>query len=193
MGNKDLNFQEDLNNALDCLLKGGLILYPTDTIWGIGCDARNSNAVKRIYELKKRDDSKSMLVLTDSADSLKNLVEDVPPIAMTLIEFSENPLTIIYERAKNVADELLASDGSLGIRVTSESFTRELCKRLGGSLVSTSANVSGEKSPASFQEISEEIKQGVDYIVKYRQNDNAQQKPSSIIKIGKEGVFKILR
>lgn len=188
-----LDFEEDLNKALDCLLQGGIILYPTDTIWGIGCDAKNPDAVRSIYALKKRDDSKSMLVLTDSQESLKNIVEEIPAIAESLIEYAENPLTIIYDGAKNIANELIASDGSVGIRVTSEPFSKELCRRLGGCLVSTSANVSGERSPATFKEISDEIKQGVDYIVNYRQNETSAHAPSNIIKINRGGVFKILR
>lgn len=190
---KEREYEQDLKNALEILSKGGIILYPTDTIWGVGCDARNSEAVKRIFKLKRRDDSKSMLVLAGSKESIREIVDDIPDIAGQLIELSEEPLTIIYDGAKNIAKELIATDGSVGIRVTKEDFTRELCLRLGSVLVSTSANISGEKSPSIFKEISDEIKQGVDYIVKYRQNESESYKPSHIIKITEGGEFKILR
>lgn len=185
--------EEDLNEALECLRKGGIILYPTDTIWGIGCDARNSDAVKRIYKLKKREDSKSMLVLTNNEAGLEKITEEIPDITWELLNAVVNPLTIIYDNAHGVAPELIAEDGSLGIRITKERFSNELCKRLRGPLVSTSANISGEKSPSSFKEITEEIKNGVDYIVKFRQEESANKQPSNIIKLGKGGVVKIIR
>ena len=185
--------EEDLNEALECLRKGGIILYPTDTIWGIGCDARNSDAVKRIYKLKKREDSKSMLVLTNNEAGLEKITEEIPDITWELLNAVVNPLTIIYDNAHGVAPELIAEDGSLGIRITKERFSNELCKRLRGPLVSTSANISGEKSPSSFKEITEEIKNGVDYIVKFRQEESANKQPSNIIKLGKGGVIKIIR
>lgn len=185
--------EEDLNEALECLRKGGIILYPTDTIWGIGCDARNSDAVKRIYKLKKREDSKSMLVLTNNEAGLEKITEEIPDITWELLNAVDNPLTIIYDNAHGVAPELIAEDGSLGIRITKERFSNELCKRLRGPLVSTSANISGEKSPSSFKEITEEIKNGVDYIVKFRQEESANKQPSNIIKLGKGGVIKIIR
>ena len=185
--------EEDLNEALECLRKGGIILYPTDTIWGIGCDARNSDAVKRIYKLKKREDSKSMLVLTNNEAGLEKITEEIPDITWELLNAVINPLTIIYDNAHGVAPELIAEDGSLGIRITKERFSNELCKRLRGPLVSTSANISGEKSPSSFKEITEEIKNGVDYIVKFRQEESANKQPSNIIKLGKGGVIKIIR
>lgn len=185
--------EEDLNEALKCLRKGGIILYPTDTIWGIGCDARNSDAVKRIYKLKKREDSKSMLVLTNNEAGLEKITEEIPDITWELLNAVVNPLTIIYDNAHGVAPELIAEDGSLGIRITKERFSNELCKRLRGPLVSTSANISGEKSPSSFKEITEEIKNGVDYIVKFRQEESANKQPSNIIKLGKGGVIKIIR
>lgn len=184
---------EDLKAAVDILKRGGIILYPTDTIWGIGCDARNSEAVKKIFELKKRADSKSMLVLVNNEVGVERLVPEVPDVAWELIDAAVNPLTIIYDDARGVAGELLAEDGSLGIRITRELFSNELCKRLGAPLVSTSANISGEKSPAVFSEISDEIKNGVDYIVRYRQGDSSQASPSNIIKLRKDGEVKIIR
>lgn len=187
------NFSEDLKMALDCLKKGGIILYPTDTIWGLGCDATNSEAVKRIYQLKKREDSKSMLALVNNEATIERYVNDIPDIAWELWKVAVNPLTIIFDNAKGVAPELLAEDNSLGLRITNERFSKELCKLLGSPLVSTSANISGEKSPAFFKEISEEIKKGVDYIVKYRQEDEIPHSPSNIIKLSREGIIQIIR
>ena len=172
---------------------GGIILYPTDTIWGIGCDATNEEAVRRVYELKRRIDNKAVLVLTDSSAKLNMYVSEVPDIAWDLIEVTDTPLTIIYSQAKNLASNLLGEDGSIGIRVTNEEFSHKLCERFRKPIVSTSANISGEPSPANFQEISEEIKKGVDYIVNYRQEDMSKAKPSHIIKLGNGGVFQIIR
>ena len=172
---------------------GGIILYPTDTIWGIGCDATNEKAVQRVYELKRRSDNKAMLVLMDSEAKLDRYVSDVPDIAWDLISVSDKPLTIIYSSAKNLATNLLGADGSVGIRITNEEFSKKLCERFRKPLVSTSANVSGEPSPANFSEVSEVIKEGVDYIVSYRQDDMSRPKPSSIIKLDKGGVIKIIR
>lgn len=186
-------FTEDLREAVDCLKKGGVILYPTDTIWGIGCDARNSEAVKRIFSLKKRADSKSMLVLVNNEASLERIVDDIPDVNWELLEAAVDPLTVIYDNAHGVAPELLAEDGSLGIRITKEKFSNELCRRLGAPLVSTSANISGLPAPSSFKEISEDVKKGVDYIVKYRQQDTSKKTASNIIKLGKTGLIKIIR
>lgn len=175
------------------LVSGGLILYPTDTIWGIGCDATNEEAVHRVYELKRRVDSKALITLLDNPIKLDYYIDEVPSLAWDLIELSEKPLTIIYDGARNIAPNLMAEDGSLAIRVTKEKFSQELCKRFRKALVSTSANISGEPAPANFDDISEEIKQGVDYIVKYRQDDTSKSKASSIIKLGKTGEVKIIR
>ncbi|WP_108822264.1 L-threonylcarbamoyladenylate synthase [Dysgonomonas sp. Marseille-P4361] len=183
----------DIKKAFDVLVAGGLILYPTDTIWGIGCDATNEEAVKKVYELKKRVDSKALITLLDNSVKLDYYIQDVPDIALDLIELSDKPLTIIYDNARNVATNLVAEDGSLAIRITKEKFSYELCKRFRKALVSTSANISGEPAPANFDEISEEIKNGVDYIVKYRQDDLSKAKASSIIKLGKNGEVKIIR
>ena len=172
---------------------GGVILYPTDTVWGIGCDATNPEAVKRVYEIKRREDSKSMLVLVDSDAKVDLYVKDVPAVAWDLIELSTKPLTIIYDGAKNLAENLLASDGSIGIRVTAEEFSKQLCFRFRKAIVSTSANISGEPTPKSFSEISEEIKNSVDYIVSYRQKEMGAAKPSSIIKMDVKGNIQIIR
>lgn len=185
--------KQDIDQAIDVLHKGGIILYPTDTIWGIGCDATNAEAVKRIYELKQRADSKSMLVLLDNAARLNAYVDVVPDVAYDLIDLTDKPLTIIYEGAKNLAKNLIAEDGSIGIRVTSENFSRTLCQRFKKPIVSTSANISGEPSPTNFSEITESIKKGVDYIVTFRQGEKTKATPSGIIKLGPTGEVKIIR
>lgn len=185
--------EEDIKKCIEVLRKGGLILYPTDTIWGIGCDATNAEAVKRVYELKQRDDSKALIVLLDSADHLDHYVVDVPYMARELMDVAVKPLTIIYDGAFNVAPSLLGENDSLGIRVPQEPFTHKLCQALGKPLVSTSANVSGQSSPASFHDIDDAIKNGVDYVVKYRQDDNTPHAASNIIMLSSDGTFKILR
>lgn len=183
----------DIKKAAEVLKNGGVILYPTDTIWGIGCDATNPEAVARIYQIKKREDSKSMLVLMENPALLERYVNDVPEIAWDLVEISTTPLTVIYPGAKNLAANLIADDGSIGIRFTKEEFTVKLLQRFRRPIVSTSANVSGEKSPAFFDEISEEIKNQVDYIVEYRQNDINPAQPSSVIKLWPGGRIDIIR
>lgn len=173
--------------------EGGVILYPTDTIWGIGCDATNEDAVRRVYEIKQRQDSKAMLVLVDSSVKVDFYVRDVPEVAWDLIDLADKPLTIIYSGARNLAANLLAEDGSVGIRVTNEDFSNRLCQQFRKAIVSTSANISGQPSPKNFSEISEEVKSAVDYIVGYRQEEMSNPKPSSIIKLDKGGVIKIIR
>lgn len=185
--------KEDIKKACEVLQKGGVILYPTDTVWGIGCDATNEAAVKRVYEIKQRTDSKAMLVLVDSDVKVDYYVQDVPEVAWDLIQYATKPLTIIYDGARNLASNLLAEDGSVGIRVTSEEFSKQLCFRFRKAIVSTSANISGRPAPASFNEIDDEVKQAVDYIVGYRQDELAGARPSSILKLGKGGVVKIIR
>ncbi len=173
--------------------QGGVILYPTDTVWGIGCDATNDDAVKRVFEIKERADSKSMLLLLDNPVKLQTYIQDVPDIAWDMIELTDKPLTIIYEGAKNLAAALLSQDGTIGIRITDELFSKELCRQFRKPIVSTSANKSGEPTPAIFREISDEIKKSVDYIVQFRQKDNTKTKPSSIIKLQKNGTIQIIR
>ena len=173
--------------------EGGVILYPTDTIWGIGCDATNEDAVRRVYEIKQRQDSKAMLVLVDSSVKVDFYVRDVPEVAWDLIDLADKPLTIIYSGARNLAANLLAEDGSVGIRVTNEDFSKRLCQQFRKAIVSTSANISGQPSPKNFSEISEEVKSAVDYIVGYRQEEISNPKPSGIIKLDKGGVIKIIR
>ncbi|MCC8144782.1 MAG: threonylcarbamoyl-AMP synthase [Tannerellaceae bacterium] len=184
---------EDIKAACEILHAGGLILYPTDTIWGIGCDATNEEAVRKIYELKQRTDNKAMLVLVDSIAKLNGYTTEVPDIAYDLIEVTDKPLTIIYPEARNLAANLIDADGSIGIRVTTEVFSQKLCERFRKPIVSTSANVSGEPLPVTFSEIPEAIKAGVNYIVQYRQDDTHKAAPSGIIKLGAGGVFRIIR
>ena len=186
-------YREEIKRACDVLYRGGVILYPTDTGWGIGCDATNEEAVRRVYEIKRRADSKAMLVLVDSDVKVDFYVREVPSVAWDLIELTTKPLTIIYDGARNLASNLVGEDGSVGIRVTSEEFSKQLCFRFRKAIVSTSANISGTPSPQCFAEISDEIKQAVDYIVGVRQEEPAGAAPSSIIKLGAHGEIKVIR
>lgn len=185
--------KEDLNECLRVLRDGGVILYPTDTVWGIGCDATNEKAVRKVFEIKKRSDSKALIILTDAAPKIEGYVREMPEIAWQLIEYATKPLTIIYDGARNLAPNVIAEDGSVAIRVTSEEFTAELCKQFRRPIVSTSANISGEPAASNYAEISEEILRSVDYVVKYRQDDSSKPTPSSIIKLGVDGTIKIIR
>lgn len=185
--------EADLKEAVRVMREGGIILYPTDTVWGIGCDARNEEAVRKIYELKKREDSKSMLVLVSSEGMLQRTVKEVPEIAWQLIDAAVNPMTIIYDDAIGVAPNLIAEDGSLGIRLTGEKFSRMLCERMRGPIVSTSANISGKPTPHNFHEISGEVLDGVDYVCKFRQDERGAAKPSNIIKITRGNIVKVIR
>jgi L-threonylcarbamoyladenylate synthase len=184
---------KDIQNSLKVLKKGGMILYPTDTIWGIGCDATNPEAVDQIFRIKKRSDTKSLLVLLDNPERLSDYVKEIPEIAWDLIKVSDQPLTIVYPGGINLASNILHSDGSVGIRVTGDIFCKELIRQLGKPIISTSANISGEPSPSIFTDISEKIKSSVDYIVKWRQDDTARKTPSSVIKLGVKGEIDIIR
>lgn len=183
----------DIKKALEVLKNGGVILYPTDTIWGLGCDASNEKAVERIYQIKKRSDQKSLLVLLDNENKIPSYVKEMPETAWDLIELSDKPLTIIYSGARNLAQNLIAEDGSIGIRISKDEFNQRLIQRFRKPLVSTSANISGEKAPQNFAEISSEIMDSVDYIVEWRQDDFSKSDPSSIIKLGTGGEIKIIR
>lgn len=185
--------KESLDKALEVLKNGGIILYPTDTIWGIGCDATNTEAVKRIFELKQREDAKAMLMLVGSEGQLQQFVKEVPDVAWQLIDSAVNPLTIIYDEPINISPALLAEDGSAGFRITNEYFSRSLCQRLRRPLVSTSANISGKPAPKSFADIDKEILDGVDYVVEVRRDEKGETAPSNIIKIGNDSVVKIIR
>lgn len=185
--------QAEVKKACEVMEEGGIILYPTDTVWGIGCDATNAEAVKKIYELKQRSDGKAMLILVDSEVKVNFYVKDVPAVAWDLIDYATQPLTLIYDGARNLAKNLIAEDGSVGIRITKELFSNELCYRFRKAIVSTSANISGEPAPAIFEEISEEVKNAVDYIVNYRQKEKGRPKPSGIVKVGQGGLVRIIR
>ena len=184
---------QEIHNAIEVLNKGGIILYPTDTIWGIGCDATNEEAVKKIYQLKQRDDSKAMLVLLNNPNRLGQYVSEVPDVVWDLLEVNDKPMTIIYNGAKNLAKNLISEDSSIGIRIVQDEFCDKLLTRFRKPLVSTSANISGNPSPAIFDEIEDEIKEGVDYVVNWRQDDLSVRPASSIIKIESNGRFQILR
>ncbi len=184
---------EEIKKIVEVLNQGGIILYPTDTVWGIGCDATNEEAVRKIYRLKQRADSKSMLVLTDSMAKVSAYVKDVPDVVWDLVECATRPLTIIYPEGRNLASNLLAEDGSVGIRITEEPFSKRLCQQFKRPIVSTSANISGQPTPALFAEISAAIKEGVDYVVEAKRTDTEKKQPSSIIKFEKNGTFAIIR
>ncbi len=184
---------DDIKAAIAVLQKGGIILYPTDTIWGLGCDAGNEDAVQRIYTIKNRVDSKSMLVLMENPALIERYVDEVPDVAYDLIELTDKPLTIIFDGAKNLAKNLIAADGSIGIRITSEAFSSELIRRFKRPIVSTSANISGDPSPARFSDIDQKIIDSVDFVVKFRQDEIQKAVPSSIMKLGRGGEIKIIR
>jgi L-threonylcarbamoyladenylate synthase len=186
-------FKEEINKSLEVLKSGGIILYPTDTIWGIGCDATNTEAVAKIFALKKRADSKSMIILLDSDNKLQSYVSEVPDIAYDLIEYAENPLTIIYSGAKNLAPNVINEDGSIGIRIVKHDFCEQLIQRFRKPIVSTSANISGENSPTYFSEISQEIIDNVDYVVDLEQESKIQKRPSTIMKLEPDGQFIFIR
>lgn len=181
-----------MEQALETLKKGGIILYPTDTIWGIGCDATNAEAIHKIFDLKKREKNKSLIILVESERRLQDLV-DVPEMAWQIIDLSEKPVTIVYETAKNLPPELLAEDGSIGIRLVKDDFCRKLIAKLNKPLVSTSANFSGEKSPLKFSDISQELINAVDFSVTENREKISQYSGSSVIKIWNDGRVKVLR
>jgi len=187
------NIQQEIENSVAALKANKVILYPTDTIWGIGVDATNSKAVQRIYKIKKRDSDKSMIILLDSMDKLKEYVVEVPDIAYELIEKTRVPLTIVYPKAKNLAKNLVPKDGSIAIRVVSGEYCSALIKQLGRPVVSTSANLSGEPAPVTFHNVSKAIIEKVDYVVDLFHSRINALKPSTVIKMGEDGMFEILR
>jgi L-threonylcarbamoyladenylate synthase len=186
-------FQSEINKCIEVLKAGGTILYPTDTIWGIGCDATNEVAVRKIFSLKNRDDAKSVIVLLANENQLTSYVQQVPDQAYQLIEYANKPLTIIYPVAKNLASNTINVDGSIGIRIPKDDFCQQLLNKFRRPLVSTSANISGEPSPSNFSEIDSSIIRGVDYVVNLRQNENSKSTASTIIKLGLKGEIQIIR
>ena len=185
--------EKEINNAVKILKKGGVIIYPTDTIWGIGCDATNEKAVKKVYALKKRLEEKTLIILICKKESISNLVDDVPPIAYDLIDSWQKPLTIVYEGAKNLAKNLIRNDKTVAIRVSKDEFSRRVIEKFGKPLVSTSANESGEKTPLFYSEISDSIINGADYVVDLYHDSMNDVKASTIIKLHKDGNFEVLR
>ena len=186
-------FLEDLKKAVLVIKNNGIILYPTDTIWGIGCDATSVEAIKKIFDLKQRDFSKNFILLLDHESRLASYVKEVPEQAWAMIEYSEKPLTIIYNGAKNLPEELISDDGSIAIRITRDDFCKNLIGALRKPLISTSANISGMPAPSSFYEIQNPIIKGVDYVVNWRQNEKVISKPSTIISLGTDGQIKFIR
>ncbi len=187
----------DVKACIEVLRKGGIIVYPTDTIWGIGCDACCPEAVRKIFALKKRADAKALISLVGSEGQLERTIADIPEVAWQLIEYNEKPLTIVYDAPApeaGIADELRAPDGSMGVRLTSDEFCAEICRRLRHPLVSTSANVSGEPAPACFADISSDILDGADYVCMGRRDEKASEAvPSTVMRLSSGGLFKVLR
>lgn len=187
------NHQDKINKAIEVLRNGGTILYPTDTIWGIGCDAKNEAAVEKIFKLKQREESKSLIVLVDNANRIERHVKEVPDAAWDIIDYANKPTTLILDDAHHLAKNAIAEDGSIGMRVCAQPLIQNLIRRFGRPIVSTSANVSGEKSPSHFMEISATIKSGVDYILDIPELYESKSAASSIIKIGRNSDVSIIR
>jgi L-threonylcarbamoyladenylate synthase len=185
--------RDEVAKAFKVLQEGGIILYPTDTIWGIGCDATNTEAIKKIFRLKQRDEAKSMIILLDTENKLESYVQEVNPLAYDLIEYAENPLTLVMPGAKNLSPAVIAPDGSVAIRVSSHEFCKQIIQRLRKPLVSTSANISGKPSPQYFSQIDQEIIDGVDYVVDLEQHSKEIKNPSTIMKLAPDGSFAFIR
>jgi L-threonylcarbamoyladenylate synthase len=185
--------QLEIQKTLDVLKAGGVILYPTDTLWGIGCDATNKEAVEKIYKIKRREEGKSMIILIDTEQMLHKYVKDVPPVAYELLDHAEKPLTIIYQNATKLPPNLVNKDGSIGIRIVKDTFCKKVINKLNSPIVSTSANLSGKPSPASFKQIDPAILQSVDYVVNLRKNETQKVKASTIMSLSYNGEFKIIR
>ncbi len=184
--------QKEIKNIVETLKQGGLILYPTDTVWGIGCDANNPEAVKKVYQLKQREDSKALICLVADDRMLKKYIKQIPNAAQDIIDITDTPTTIIYDDAQNLAPNLIAADSSIAIRIPDDEFCYQICRKFNGAIVSTSANISGEPTPKSFKEISQAILKGVDYVVNLH-HEKIMDKPSSIIKLGNNGTVKVIR
>lgn len=190
---EETSIEAEIRQAAEVLRKGGIILYPTDTVWGLGCDPTNPAAVDKIFSIKKRDKDKSLIMLVDSESRLRNYVNDIPEIAYGLIDVAVRPLTIIYDSVSGIAPSVCADDGSAGIRITKERFSSGLCRKFGKPVVSTSANFSGSPSPKKFSEIDPGLIAKADYVVGYRQDDESAAEPSDIIKVSEGGLIKIIR
>ena len=185
--------EEDIKQAVDVMRKGGVILYPTDTVWGIGCDATNAEAVSKVYAIKQRDDSKALICLVDSDARLQRYVRDVPDVAWQLIDCCDRPTTLILDGAVNLAPNLIADDGSIGIRITNEPFSKELCYRFQKAIVSTSANISGEPAAQNYRDIDPKLLEKVDYVCWSRRQEHKPHTPSAIIRLRQDGQVEIIR
>ena len=190
---RDMTQEEDIKNAVKVLREGGVILYPTDTVWGIGCDATNAKAVAKVYDIKHRDDSKALICLVDSDARLQRYVRNVPAVAWELLDAAIKPTTVILDDATNLAPNLIAEDGSIALRITREAFSHELCYRFQKAIVSTSANISGEPAAQNYRDISEEIINSVDYVCWSRRQEHKPHTPSSIIRLKPDGEGTIIR
>lgn len=188
-----MNIDEDIKRAVEVMRRGGVILYPTDTVWGIGCDATNADAVARVYEIKKRDDSKALICLVDSEVRLQRYVRNAPEVAWQVVELSTKPTTVIFDNAVNLAPNLVAGDGSIAMRVTREPFSRELCYRFQKPIVSTSANISGRPAAQNYCDIDEELLGAVDYVCFSRRQEQKPHTPSSIVRIRENGEVEVIR
>ena len=188
-----MTFAEDIKESLKTLRQGGIILYPTDTIWGLGCDPTNKEAVNRIFKIKSRDENKSLIILVDGLSMLERYVEDSPEIVFELAGVSESPLTIIYPKGRNLAEGVCAKDHSVAIRICYDEFCSELITRFRKPIISTSANLSGSPSPENFDEIEKNLIEKVDFVVKYRQNDRRKSSASPVIKVNPDGTIIIIR
>lgn len=188
-----MKIEDDIRNAVETMRKGGVILYPTDTVWGIGCDATNAQAVAKVYEIKRRTDSKAMICLVDSDARVQRYVRNVPNVAWELFDCADKPTTIVLDGAVNLAPNLIAEDGSIAIRITKEDFSKQLCYRFQKPIVSTSANISGEPTAQNFKDISKEIIDAVDYVCWSRRQEHKPHKPSSIIRLREDGQVEIIR
>lgn len=186
-------YENDIKEAVRVMRQGGVILYPTDTVWGIGCDATNAEAVRKIYEIKKRDDSKAMICLVDSDSRISRYIRNVPDVAWDIMTLCTKPTTVILDGAQGLAPNLIAEDGSIALRITQEEFSKELCYRMQKPVVSTSANISGEPAAQNFRDISQQILDYVDYVCKSRRNEHEPHTPSSIIKLSQNGEIVIIR
>ena len=187
-----MDINQEVHNAYEIIKEGGIILYPTDTVWGIGCDASNEEAVKKIYALKQRQDSKSMIVLMNGEKMIYNVFKEIPDVAWEIWDLSEKPTTLILDNPRNVAPNIIAEDKTLGVRIVKEPFCFKLMERMKRPLVSTSANISGMFAPKTFKEISPQIIKGVDYVVNLQQ-DKVCKNPSTIIKLSLDNQVKIIR
>lgn len=186
-------FTRDVDRAVEVLRGGGVIVYPTDTVWGLGCDATNEDAVRRVMELKGRPEGKPLIIIVDTEQKIEGYVKEVAAVAWDIIALNVRPTTIVFEGARGLAPSVIAGDGSVGIRLTEEAYSRELCRRLGRAVVATSANRNGERTPATFGQIAKEIREGADYVAMYRRADRSRAVASQIIRMGPKGESKVIR